>query len=60
MLLQFYVITFQFKYSASPRLIFTEEGQALAHPKGGVGAEEMQLPPPKQNPKNTHFVDKII
>jgi hypothetical protein len=46
-------------YSPSPRLIFTEEGQALAHPKGGVGDNDLQ-PPQKQNPKDTHFVDKII
>jgi hypothetical protein len=40
-------------YIPSPKLIFTKEGQALAHPNGGVRADEMQsFPPPKDRHNN--------
>jgi hypothetical protein len=61
LLLQFYVITFHCMHSPSPTLIFNEEGQALAYPKGGVGVDEMQPPPPQAKSKeHTHVVDTII
>jgi hypothetical protein len=47
-------------YSPSPKLFFIEKGQALAHPKGGVGADEMQPPSPKQIQKKKHIFFRKI